>query len=179
MLQIVASSLGGSARQQALCIAARQLVQPVVWPQQQQQTASFASDDGEPKRVTAYNLFVKSEWPRFKEKGVASVAEASGELSRLYKQLPAERHAALKKEADELSGRSERPEKVKSPAKYSGYTLYVKDAMPKLKARHQPGTPFSAQGAMKELGAAWKTMPEDIKSQWKERAEEYKAGLHQ
>eukprot|EP00967_Tisochrysis_lutea_P003355 scaffold4013_cov13-Tisochrysis_lutea.AAC.1 len=56
MLQVVASSLGG-ARQQALCIAARQLVQPVVW--QQQQTSGFSSEGGGPKRVSSYNLFVK------------------------------------------------------------------------------------------------------------------------
>mmetsp|Transcript_10020 Transcript_10020/g.25960 ORF Transcript_10020/g.25960 Transcript_10020/m.25960 type:complete len:176 (-) Transcript_10020:1206-1733(-) len=175
MLQVVASSLGG-ARQQALCIAARQLVQPVVW--QQQQTSGFSSEGGGPKRVSSYNLFVKAEWPRFKEQGL-KLGDASAELARQYKQLPPDQLAAWKQKADELSGRSERPAKEKSPAKYSGYMLYVKDAMPRLKARTPAGSTFSAQNAMKELGAAWKTMPEDIKQQWKDRAEELKADSHQ
>jgi len=119
---------------------------------------------------------VQAEFPKYKDQGL-KLGEASGYIAQAYKALPADQLAAWKQKADELSGRTARASQQAGPKKTTGYNLFVKEHMPQLKARVPEGQTFAAHQAMAELGSLWKSLPEDQREAYKDRATQHNQSI--
>mmetsp|Transcript_35684 Transcript_35684/g.101004 ORF Transcript_35684/g.101004 Transcript_35684/m.101004 type:complete len:215 (+) Transcript_35684:212-856(+) len=118
------------------------------------------------KALSGYNLFTRKAWEEMNaSEQKIPFSEASKLISEKWKALPEAEKEKLRAEA----------EKGKPPPKPKGslssFAVFVKDRVPELKAA-SPGK--KATELMKVVSTEWKSLPEAVKSSYKDKAEKLK-----
>ena len=148
-----------------------------------QATAPAATAPKVAKRApSAYNLFIQDAAMRAsvqKEGEAMSAKDIMSALGHKWKSLSAEakqpwlEKAAEAKAAFQATAPAAKPRKVAKRAP-SAYNLFVQDAAMRASVQKE-GEAMSAPDMMRALGAKWKSLTEEAKQPWLEKAAEAKA----